>query len=221
MKIFVAVPAYDCKVHIGTALSLAHEMTLATAASVEFRIAFQPGMALVHSARNLLCQRFLESDATHLVFIDADCGWNAGALVRLCMKQSADVVAGVCRRRKEPESYALNWLEDRTPREDGLITVEAVGMAFACIPRKTLEVFKAATPERSYQSDGETLHAFFDSPVRDGCLWGEDFAFCNKLRELGGAVWIDPDITLRHLDGVHTFEGTLARFMERKPEGIA
>ena len=217
MKIFIAVPTYDSKTHIGTTTSLAAECALAADLGVSVTLSFQPGMALVHSARNLLCQRFLESDATHLMFVDADCGWDAGAVIRLCAKASEVasqcVVAGVCRRRREPESYALNFYNPTPPAVYDLIPVEAVGMAFACIHRQTLEHFRHATPERRYELDGEGLHAFFDSPIKDGFLWGEDFAFCNELRRVGGGVLIDPSITLRHLDGLNTYEGNLGRWL--------
>lgn len=220
MKIFIAIPTYDSKTHIGTTTSLAAECALAAQVGVPITISFQPGMALVHSARNLLCQRFLESDCTHLMFVDADCGWDAGAVLGLCTKASVppfpDVVAGACRRRKEPESYALNWLEGDRISSWGLTPVEAIGMAFTCIRRVSLEALREATPERSYSLDGETLHAFFDSPVKDGFLWGEDFAFCNLVRESGGMVWVDPSITLRHLDGLQTFEGNLADHLQRE-----
>ncbi len=216
MKLFIAIPTYDSKTHIGTTTSLAAECALAAQVGVPVTISFQPGMALVHSARNLLCQRFLESDATHLMFIDADCGWDAGAVIQLCMKPG-DVVAGACRRRKEPESYAISWL-DKTIARDDLLEVEAIGMAFTCIKREALERFKRETPERAYANDGESLHAFFDSPVRDGYLWGEDMAFCLKWRELGGCVLVDPNVTLRHLDGLATYEGTLSRWLVKQGE---
>ncbi len=219
MKIFIAIPSYDSKTHIGTTTSLAAECALAAQVGVPVTISFQPGMALVHSARNLLCQRFLESDATHLMFIDADCGWDCGAVIQLCAKASetgAGILAGACRRRKEPESYAINWLAGGAHDVNGLIPLEGIGMAFTCIQRKTLEALKTAAPERFYSLDGERLYAFFDSPIKDGFLWGEDFAFCNLAHESGWAVWVDPSITLRHLDGLQTFEGNLAEHLNRE-----
>lgn len=173
-------------------------------------------MSLVHSARNLLCHEFLtRTECQKLVFVDADCGWEAGALATLCTKPG-DIVAGACRRRREPEDYAVNWLDTVATDENGLIEVEAIGMAFTCISRAALERFRDATPERAYTMAGEKLHAFFDSPVRDGYLWGEDFSFCNKWRELGGRIMVDPSITLQHLDGLHTYEGNLANWLTRE-----
>ena len=35
---------------------------------------------------------------------------------------------------------------------------------------------------------------------------GEDFLFCDRARELGYEVWIDPTIKLGHM-GIHEYEG--------------
>ena len=211
MKIFVAIPAYDCKLHVGTALSLAAEMTLATGVGFKMTPCVQPGMALVHSARNLLVQKFLESDHDVLVFVDADCGWQPGAILNLIMHRK-EIVAGACRRRREPEDYAMTFLPDRTQR-DGLIEVEAIGTAFMAISRSALTKFEMATPERAYVADGQKLHGYFDSPVRDGMLIGEDVSFCQAWRAIGGKIYVDPSITLQHLEGMTTYEGNLAKWL--------
>jgi len=38
---------------------------------------------------------------------------------------------------------------------------------------------------------------------------GEDWNFCRRWRELGGAVWLDPTIELQH-HGATVFAGRLA-----------
>ena len=43
------------------------------------------------------------------------------------------------------------------------------------------------------------------SPLRIGYI-GEDFLFCDRARELGFEVWIDPSITLGHM-GVQEYTG--------------
>lgn len=218
MKLFVGVPAYDCKVHVGTAQSLAVETAMSFAAGISLRLAFQPGMALVHAARNLLVDDFLKSDCTHLAFVDADCGWQPGALLHLA-QHCGDVVAGACRRRREPEGYAVQWL-GKSELSNGLIEVAAIGMAFAVISRQALEHFREVTPERAYEMDGRKVHGFFDSPIQDGQLYGEDMAFCKIMRGLGRRIHIDPSITLTHLDGLHSYVGNVGQWLG-KVEGTA
>lgn len=216
MRIFVGIPTYDCKLHMGTAQSLANEAALALAANVPLQISFQPGMSLVHAARNLICADFLASDCTRLVFVDADCGWDAGSLISLAVKPH-DVIAGACRRRSEPEGYAIHWGDNTKPNADGLLEVDGIGMAFTAISRQCLEAFRHKTPGRAYKVDGRAVHGFFDSPVSDGNLWGEDIAFCREWRRLGGRVMVDPSITLRHLEGLATYSGNLGRWLSSQP----
>lgn len=212
MKVFVGIPAYDGKVHIGTATSLATEAALAAKVGVDLRLSFQPGMSLVHAARNIIVANFLDSDCDRLVFIDADTGWPPGAVITLAARPQA-IIAGACRRRKEPEDYAVYWADDIT-LTDGLIEVWGIGAAFMAISRGALEHLRDATPERAYEVEGRPVHGFFDSPVCDGRLWGEDVAFCRSWRKTGGKVWIDPTIELQHLEGLQTFSGTLLTWLQ-------
>jgi hypothetical protein len=48
---------------------------------------------------------------------------------------------------------------------------------------------------------------FFDFELKDGHYVGEDYLFCDRAREQGFEVWIDPTIKLGHM-GVHEFEGS-------------
>jgi hypothetical protein len=50
------------------------------------------------------------------------------------------------------------------------------------------------------------LNAMFDFLVTDEGYIGEDFLFCDRARELGFEVWVDPTITLGHM-GVQEYVG--------------
>lgn len=68
-----------------------------------------------------------------------------------------------------------------------------VGTGLMLIKRRVLETMRDAAPERAYESKGDMQHLFFDCVLKvekDGCknYLSEDYYFCERWRELGGAV---------------------------------
>jgi hypothetical protein len=42
------------------------------------------------------------------------------------------------------------------------------------------------------------LKTYFDTAVRQGRYYSEDWTFCENWRDLGGRVWVDKRVLLRH-----------------------
>jgi hypothetical protein len=42
------------------------------------------------------------------------------------------------------------------------------------------------------------MYTFFDTVVREGRYYSEDWDFCEKFRDLGGKIWVDKRVLLRH-----------------------
>lgn len=220
MKVEVLIPCYDGKVCVSTAHSLQHEMFVAQQVGIQMNVRYLPGMSLVHAARNLLAWQFLnEGDADKAVWVDADVGWKAGSMVHL-VSHNEPIVAAGCRRRKDPEDYAINWLDSGIEQNEKtkLIEIETIGMAFTAITRKALQTFRDKTPELAFHFEGKNLHGFFECPVRNGEQIGEDVAFCRKWRELGGKVWLDPRHWITHSDGIRTYGGCVGTWLNQRVE---
>ena len=59
----------------------------------------------------------------------------------------------------------------------------------------------------------EKAYALFD-PYRIGRIkFGEDYSFCRRWRDIGGKVWLDPEIKLGHI-GFKTFVGTIGSWLK-------
>lgn len=221
MKLHIAVPAYDGKICVATAHSLDHERRAMAQVGIESEISYLPGMPLIHIVRNMQVHKFLhESNADKLVFVDADVGWKMGALIHTAM-HGVDVAAAGVRRRKEPEDYAVTFLEDGTVNQDpksGLIEIATIGMALTAISRKCLVEFREKTPELAYGFEGATHHGFFQCPIKNGRAVGEDVFFCEQWRALGGKVYLDPRHWTTHTDGVKTFGGCIGQWLSRNIE---
>ena len=98
-------------------------------------------------------------------------------------------------------------------RASGLIAAAHVGCGFMRIRRDCLAALIGAYPglryvERAQPEGSRGLVALFDTSLADGAFWGEDYTFCDRWRAIGGRVWVDPEIRLKHI-GVQEYEGSL------------
>jgi len=218
-SLFIALPAYDFKVSLKLAISLAQFAQQAQKHGIDIQIGSICGCSVVSRARNLLTQDLLDSDCTDLIFIDSDINFDAADIFRL-MAWTSDpkkgIVAGVPRTRSTTKTYigTLDYDEngELTMNGRGLVRAKRVATAFMLVRREVFEQMAAAHPEWKYydtRSD-RTLTAMFDFQVTEEGYMGEDFLFCDRARELGFDVWIDPSISLGHM-GVQEYIGNYGK----------
>jgi len=216
-KVMIGIPSYDFKVTTKWAISFAHFCVEASKHGITTQIANISGCSVVSRARNLIAYDFLESDCTDLMFIDSDINFAAEDIFRL-MAWNTDpkkgIVAGIPVARKKGKVF-ISTLE--TDEDDnilmnhmGLVKAKRVATAFMLIRREVFEKLKEAHPEWQYkderEQDGPSI-SFFDFKSTPEGYVGEDFLFCDRAREQGFEVWIDPTIKLGHM-GVNEFEGS-------------
>lgn len=218
MRLHIAIPCYDGSIKVSTAHSLECEMRAMQQIGIEYEISYLPGMPLIHIVRNMQAHKFLhESKADKLVYVDADVGWKMGTLIHVATHKEHVVAAGV-RRRKEPEDYAVNFLDTGVEQDPktGLIEIETIGMALTSISRECLETFREKTPELAYGFESQTHHGFFQCNITGGRAVGEDVFFCETWRKLGGKVFLDPRHWTTHTDGVRTYGGCVGEWLNRR-----
>lgn len=182
----------------------------------------ESGNAMIGDCRGLIVARFLESDATDLVFIDSDVSWEAGALLKL-VDHPVDFVAGIYPQRRDPINYCVQWVQERAELwadpETGLLEVAGVPAGFMRLSRSMLEQMVDHYSDTAFycaEAPNQTVHALFD-PYRIGKLkFGEDYSFCKRWRDIGGRVWVDPEIRLGHC-GFKTFTGSLGDWLRNRP----
>lgn len=212
----LGLPTYDFKVTAKLAISLADFCVQATKYGVDIQICNISGCSVVSRVRNLIAKDFLDSDCTDLMFIDSDINFNASDIFRLMawnIDPKKGIVAGIPVARKKGKTYisTLDTDEDENILMNymGLVKAKRVATAFMMIRREVFEKMYEAHPEWRYHDEkkiGDEMIAFFDFALKDGNYIGEDFLFCDRARELGYEVWIDPTIKLGHV-GVEEFAG--------------
>jgi hypothetical protein len=49
------------------------------------------------------------------------------------------------------------------------------------------------------------MKTYFDTAVRENRYYSEDWCFCENFRDLGGKIWVDKRVLLRHT-GTYVFD---------------
>ena len=218
-KLFIAIPSYDFKISLKSAISLARFAQEAPKHGIEISIGSICGCSVVSRARNLLVQDFMESDCTDLLFIDSDINFEPESVLRLLAWLSEpyiDIAAGVPRTRKTDKVYITTLDKDDngdlTMNGMGLVRAKRVATAFMAVKREVFQTLIEKNPQWTYYDNNSDrrLSAVFDFLVKDDGYIGEDFLFCDRAREEGYQVWIDPTIQLGHM-GVQEYEGDFGR----------
>lgn len=223
-KIFIATPCFGGMV---TQEYMESIIACAGVLQVPMTLSLLGDDAMISRARNTLMHKFLTlSDATHLLFIDADIGFPAEAPARL-LAAGKDVVAGAYPIREyfwdkttqenmlhgEPQDTAsLRYVGEteamhQTWEKGPMVKTHYAGTGFMLISRGALERMVKAYPETAYRridaANGETgspAYALFDGSIdpETGTYQSEDFTFCRRWRDIGGEVWLDTSINLTH-----------------------
>jgi hypothetical protein len=214
-SVFIALPAYDFKVSLKLAVSLAKFTQAAVKHGIDVQIGSVCGCSVVSRARNLLAQDMLESSCTELLFIDSDINFEPDDILRLMAWVSdpkKGIVAGVPRIRDVNPVYIATLDQDEnnelTMNRMGLVRAERVATAFMMVRRDVFETLEREHPEWAYydKRSDRNLTCMFDFKVTEEGYIGEDFLFCDRARAHGFEVWVDPTIKLGHM-GIQEYLG--------------
>jgi hypothetical protein len=245
INLVVATPCFGGQISVLYAASLFKLQTLLRAyRDINLKMIFKDGDALITRARASLLSQFLDDpSATHLLFIDADIGFEPDQVVRL-IECGADMCAAVYPIKRIDWQRMKNALSGAQPNpaaslqyalevEDpnaviansGFIKVRYAGTGFLMIRRAALERMCAHYPQLRYKHDhsidaateSDNRFALFECAIADdGTYLSEDFAFCKRWTDMGGEIWADLNSRLHHI-GPMTFCGDLAlRFAQAR-----
>jgi hypothetical protein len=189
-KLFVATPMYGGMCAGMFAKSTADLSALCTQYGIPLQFYYLFNESLITRARNYCVDEFLRSGANHLMFIDADIGFNP-----------QDVLALMALQANEPEKYdiiggpypkkCISWEKIKLAVDKGIadedpnalenfvgdyvfnpkynttsisisepVEVLEIGTGFMMITREALLKFKDAYPEYSYRPDHVRTEAF-------------------------------------------------------------
>lgn len=233
-KILVATPAYGEMFYTPYVRSIIQLQRTMGRRNWELTFISTSYADIVESRNFLLTHWYDKTDATHLLFIDADMGYDA-KLVEDMILLDKPVVGVVYPKRQidlerlaklategQPFERARAQAHDfivrrksKTAQVDakGFMSVDGCGTGLLLIKRdcitemlgKMPDLTDLAAPKSS--PIAKSLDRFiraFDPAVVDGGRLSEDFSFCHRWRQCGGEIWANVTHEITHV-GLHRF----------------
>jgi len=181
-KLFVATPMYGGQCAGMFARSVADLSALCTHHGIPLQMYFLFNESLITRARNYCVDEFMRSDATHMLFIDSDIGFNPQDVIALLALQQQneeyDVIGGPYPKKciswekikhavdkgvadKDPgilEKFVGDYVFNPKSGTGAIpigepAEVLEIGTGFMMIRRKTFEVFNEKFPQYLYKPD--------------------------------------------------------------------
>lgn len=171
--------------------------------------------ANVAKSRNYLAATFMLHDATHILCVDADQGWEPIDLMRL-LAHDREFIGAAIRKKTDKIVWNCNWDPEIETDEAGLMPVTSLGMGFVLLKRSVLQKMIAADPEARFEDPGDNdgLYVLFENYLDRATrrYMGEDIRFSEKWTALGGKIWIDPELDISHV-GRYDFHGRIGDYL--------
>ena len=235
--ITVATPCYGGAVTQAYMLSFLKLQRRAAQAGFGVKLSLLGYDSLASRARSILVARFMDDpESSHLLFIDADIGFEpdqvqrligldkdfAGALYPIKAIDWARIPQRCVEGGENLPQAALNYVGTFLPagertNEAGFATASYAGGGFQLIRRSAIQRMFEAYPELRYRKlhifpqppqESPNLYALFDCIIDQeaGVYLSEDYSFCRRWRALGGDIWLDTQSRLTHV-GTADFVG--------------
>ncbi len=204
-KVHIAMPCYGGMLTESTFMSFIKWANTARQLNIDWTLETMVNESLISRARNTLTAKFLHMpDATHLMFIDADIGWEPWHLLVL-LNRDVDVIGGLYPMKTMPIKWVVNGFEGAEEGPDGFQEVSKAGTGFLLIKKGVFEQMDNHPAVKQYKNDigldpvyDQYLKTYFDTAVRQNRYYSEDWTFCENWRDIGGKIYVDKRVLLRH-----------------------
>lgn len=202
-KIYVAIPAFryiepDTRASIERAISTRKNWELGA-----FKELLHQSM--ICRARNIFQKLFLDTNCTHLLFIDADIVLLTPNAIDTLVEAGKPIIAGVYVFKDYPHKLAIRFIKKKQDLRDlpPMFNVRYASTGFMLIKREVFLTLNYPFPFRPYAVNGEYL--------------SEDWSFCDRAAHSGFDIWVRQDIELGHL-GLYPY--TVHDYFKLKERGL-
>ena len=212
-RVHICMPCYGGMLTESTFMSYIKWANTCRQLGIDWTMETMTNESLISRARNTLTAKFLHNkESTHLMFIDADIGWEPWHLLVMLNAQK-DVIGGLYPMKSLPVKWCVNGFDGAEVSEDGTLQeVSKTGTGFMLIKRDVFEKLNAHPATKPFINDiglpaelNPHMKTYFDTAVRENRYYSEDWTFCENWRDIGGQVWVDKRVLLKHT-GTYVFD---------------
>ena len=210
-RVHICMPCYGGMLTESTFMSYIKWSNTCRQLGLDWTIETMTNESLISRARNTLVAKFLNTpQSTHLMFVDADIGWEPWHLLVL-LNADKDVIGGLYPMKTMPVKWVVNGF-DGAKEEGHLQEVSKTGTGFMLIKRHVFEKLQAHPAVKPFNNDiglpkelDQHRRTYYDTAVRENRYYSEDWTFCENWRDFGGEVWVDKRVLLKHT-GTYVFD---------------
>ena len=211
-RVHICMPCYGGMLTESTFMSYIKWANTCRQLGLDWTMETMTNESLISRARNTLVAKFLNNpDSTHLMFIDADIGWEPWHLL-VMLNRDVDVIGGLYPMKTLPVKWVVNGFDGAETGPDGLQEVSKTGTGFMLVKRQVFEKLNEHPAVKPFANDiglpkelDQHLKTYYDTAVRENRYYSEDWTFCENWRDLGGKIWVDKRVLLRHT-GSYVFD---------------
>jgi hypothetical protein len=205
--------------------------------NIDFLVDFLGNESLITRARNKAVGKFLQSDCTHLFFIDADMEFKPDALGDI-LRFNKDVVCCTYAKKgynwkrliysltQEKESteqfesrgldynYNLYYDNGKIVKKGDYVRLNHAPTGFMLIQRGIIERLAEKHKELEIITDelsstDSVTYGLFCTEIKNKQYLSEDYAFCERVNDIGGEVWMNIKHNLNHI-GRYSFNSDIS-----------
>lgn len=194
MRLMIAVPTNDY-VHADFMKSLVELTEELSRQKVSYKVEIITA-TLVYIARNRLAQKAVNEGYTHVLWLDSDMVFGK-TVVEDLMFCGKEMVCGAFVSRRRPYGpciyESIKQYEIEKVKDFGSVPFRVDGCGFACV--------LTAVPLL------KDVMLKFDNCFNPTDYYGEDLAFCWRVKQLGREIWCEPTVRPGHIAHVPVYAG--------------
>ncbi len=188
--VFIGIPVHDGKIHVECVAGM-----LQTIGKIPCQFDTAKGSFLPKN-RDTLTAAFLDSEATHFMCLDSDIGFVPSDIQTL-LDSDVDFVSGIYVMKNQQKNVPARLANENST--NGLLEAISVPAGFMLLSRSCVERMVGAYRKLEYATEQGIRWGLWSTNCQLGIPYtSEDGAFCKRWRDIGGNIYINPGVIVRH-----------------------